>query len=165
MQRFGLLWGHITRHISRPSNNTVVIRALSTSTIIDPSFGLTTSEKQLQATALQFALKEFRPFMREWDEKEIFPRDQLRKCGELGFAGLYASVEDGGSGLSRLETTLVIEALAQGCVSTSALLSIHNMCVAMLSRFGDSSSEGLKARLLPDLIHFNKASFPNCNTN
>ena len=102
-------------------------RALSKNTIIDASCGLTSSEKQLQSTAYQFALKEFRPFMKEWDENEIFPREQLVKVAQLGFGGLNAPVEDGGSGLSRLETSVIIEALAQGCVSTTALLSIHNM--------------------------------------
>lgn len=127
--------------------------AYSANTIIDPSFGLTADQKQLQETAYQFGLNEFRPYMKEWDEKEHFPREQLKRCAELGFGGLYVSSEDGGSGLSRLETSVVIEALAQGCVSTTALLSIHNMCAGMVSKYG---SEQLKARFLPHIVSFDK---------
>lgn len=124
----------------------------STGTIIDPTFGLTTDEKQLQETALRFALNHFRPYMAKWDETEFFPREQLRQCGQLGFGALFTSTEDGGSGLTRLQSSVILEALAQGCVSTSALLAIHNMCTAMLSEFGN---EALKARLLPDLTTLN----------
>lgn len=139
------------------SNNArgVLSRSLSSlysaNTIIDPSFNLTTEQRQLQSTAYSFGLKEFRPYMKEWDEEQFFPRDQLRKCAELGFGGLYIPDDDGGSGLSRLETSIVIEALSQGCVSTTALLSIHNMCASMLSRYG---SDELKSKFLKKLISF-----------
>lgn len=96
-------------------------------------------------------LRQLRPSMIEWDESCFFPRDQLRKCAQLGFGGLYVSSENGGSGLSRLETSVIIEALSQGCVSTTAFLSIHNMATAMLDKFG---SAPLQERFLERLINF-----------
>lgn len=120
-------------------------------TIIDPSFELTSDQRAIQSTALQFALNEFRPRMSEWDQAEVFPRDVVKKCIQLGFGGLYISPEDGGAGLSRLETSVVIEALAQGCVSTTAMISIHNMVASMLAKFGDQQ---LKERFLQKLIDF-----------
>lgn len=91
--------------------------------------------------------------MKEWDENEHCPRDQLCKAAKLGFGALTASSDFGGSDLSRLETSLIIEALSQGCVSTTALLSIHNMAVSMLDKFG---GEELKSRFLPSLASFEK---------
>lgn len=123
----------------------------STSTIIDPSFGLRPSERQLQSVATQFALNEFRPFSQEWDEKEFFPRAQVAKAAALGFGGLYVSAESGGSGLSRLETSVILESLAQGCVSTTALLSLHNTCASMLDKFG---SEQQKEQFLAKIVSF-----------
>lgn len=108
--------------VSASSLNAQSRRSICDNTIIDPSIGLTSSEKQIQSTAYQFALKEFRPFMREWDENEHCPRDQMRKAAQLGFGALTASPDYGGSDLSRLESSLIIEALSQGCVSTTALL-------------------------------------------
>ncbi|KAF7490642.1 Isobutyryl-CoA dehydrogenase [Sarcoptes scabiei] len=122
-------------------------------TIIDPAFDLNDDEKQLQETAYQFALKEFRPRMREWDQNEHFPREEIKKCADLGFGGIYVPIEDGGSGLSRLETSIVFEALSQGCVSTTALITIHNMCSYILSHFG---CDQLKKRYLKDIVEFNK---------
>lgn len=134
---------------------TAGLRGLSSSagldTIIDPSFELTSDQRAIQSTALQFALNEFRPRMAEWDQAEVFPRDIVKQCVQLGFGGLYISTDDGGAGLSRLETSVVIEALAQGCVSTTAMISIHNMVASMLAKFGDQQ---LKKRYLQRLIDF-----------
>ena len=142
-----------TRLTSSASSSVQSRRSLCDNTIIDPSIGLNSSEKQIQTTAYQFALKEFRPYMKEWDENEHCPRDQLCKAAQLGFGALTASSDFGGSDLSRLETSLIIEALSQGCVSTTALLSIHNMAVTMLDKFG---GEELKSRFLPSLASFEK---------
>ncbi|KAH7639423.1 hypothetical protein DERF_005571 [Dermatophagoides farinae] len=128
-------------------------QSTSINTIIDPSFELTTDQIQLQEMAYNFSVNEFRPYMQEWDEKEYFPRDQMKKCAELGFGGLYIPIEDGGTGLSRLETSIVVEALAQGCVSTTALLTIHNMASNLISSYANKE---LKKKYLPDLISFEK---------
>ena len=57
--------------------------------------------------------------------KEEFPVSVLRKAASLGFGGIYAKEDVGGSGLSRLDTSIIFEALSTGCVSTTAYLSIH----------------------------------------
>jgi isobutyryl-CoA dehydrogenase len=58
-------------------------------------------------------------------EKEIFPVDTLKKAAALGFGACYSSPDFGGTGLSRLDSSIVFEALAQGCVSTTAYITIH----------------------------------------
>jgi isobutyryl-CoA dehydrogenase len=86
--------------------------------------------------------------MQEWDEHEHFPVDIVREAAQLGFGGLYVSEEMGGMGLSRLATSVVFEALATGCVSTTAYISIHNMCAWMIDHFG---SKEQRERYVPGL--------------
>lgn len=83
---------------------------------------------EIAKMARSFADKEFAPNMLRWDEQEIFPRAELVKAASLGFGAIYCSPEYGGSDLSRVDASLIFEALSTGCVSTTAYLSIHNMC-------------------------------------
>ena len=55
----------------------------------------------------------------------IFPVETLRKAAELGFGAVYTRPDYGGTGLSRLDAAIVFEALAEGCVSTTAYITIH----------------------------------------
>ncbi|HLV07672.1 MAG TPA: acyl-CoA dehydrogenase family protein, partial [Croceibacterium sp.] len=66
-----------------------------------------------------------------------------------GFASIYVSEESGGSGLGRLEAALIMEAMAYGCPSTSAFISIHNMASWLIDRFGSAE---IKAKYLPRLV-------------
>ena len=86
------------------------------------------------------------PKAEEWDEKEIFPKDVLRELAQLGFAGTYTREDHGGSGLSRVAAAAVFEALAASCTSTTAYLTIHNMCTWMIDTYG---SEEQRARWVP----------------
>jgi hypothetical protein len=100
-------------------------------------FALTAEETAIQETARQFAARELAPNAARWDEEQIFPVDTLRQAAALGFAGIYVREDMGGSGLTRLDASLVFEALAAGCVSTAAYLTIHNMVSWMIDRFSD----------------------------
>uniref|UniRef100_T1JMS5 Isobutyryl-CoA dehydrogenase, mitochondrial n=1 Tax=Strigamia maritima TaxID=126957 RepID=T1JMS5_STRMM len=122
-------------------------------TCIDPSIGLSTEQKQIQQVAIDFARKEMMPNMSKWDQEEIFPTVVMKKAAELGFGGIYTSETYGGSGLSRLDASLIFEALSQGCVTTTAYISIHNMCVWMLDEF---ASEHLKKKWIPQLASMEK---------
>ena len=105
-------------------NNKVQQSSLLTSAI-SMEEGLTEVQKGLQRVALDFAERELTPNMREWDEKELFPLETLRKAAGLGFAGIYVRDDVGGSNLKRLDASVLFEALSTGCVSTTAYLSIH----------------------------------------
>ncbi|XP_026154908.1 isobutyryl-CoA dehydrogenase, mitochondrial [Mastacembelus armatus] len=105
---------------------------------IDPARGLTDEQKEFQKVAFDFAANEMAPHMAEWDQKEIFPVETMRKAAQLGFGGIYVQPDVGGSGLSRLDTSIIFEALSTGCVSTTAYMSIHNMCVWMIDTFGNN---------------------------
>ena len=111
-------------------------------------FELSEEQRAFQATAREFARAEMMPFAREWDEEEVFPVAALRKAAALGFGGIYVRGDFGGSGLGRLDATIIFEELAQGCTSTAAYLSIHNMVGWMIDSFG---SDAQRERLLPGL--------------
>ena len=89
------------------------------------SSGLSEEQIAIQELATDFAQNEMLPNMSKWDQEQLFPVDTLRKAASLGFGACYCNPEHGGTGLSRLDTTIVYEALAQGCVSTTAYLTIH----------------------------------------
>src|SRR3569623_1055430 len=112
-------------------------------------FDLTDEQRQIQGMAQQFTAAEITPHAGEWDEKHVFPRDTIRAAAELGFAAIYVSEENGGIGLGRLEAALIMEAMAYGCPSTSAFISIHNMASWMLDRFG---TQAIKDKYLPRLV-------------
>ncbi|XP_026564749.1 isobutyryl-CoA dehydrogenase, mitochondrial isoform X1 [Pseudonaja textilis] len=120
---------------------------------IDPAVGLTEEQQEFQKVAFDFAAKEMAPRMAEWDEKEIFPVETLRKAAWLGFGGIYVKPEVGGSGLSRLDTSVIFEALSTGCVSTTAYISIHNMCAWMIDTFGN---EDQRLKFCPSLCSMEK---------
>ncbi|XP_067133668.1 isobutyryl-CoA dehydrogenase, mitochondrial-like [Centruroides vittatus] len=125
----------------------------SIASCIDPSLGLTEEQVQIQKIANDFAQKEMLPNMSKWDEEEIFPVDTLRKAANLGFGGVYVSDKYGGSGLSRVDASVIFEALAAGCVSTTAYITIHNMCAWMIDEFG---SEEQKKKWIPSLTSMEK---------
>src|SRR6185312_2498612 len=111
-------------------------------------FELTEDQRAFQATARSFARQEMMPHAREWDEEEIFPVDALRKAAALGFGGICVKDDVGGSALTRLDAALIFEGLAQGCTSTAAYISIHNMAAWMIDAFGGSEQ---RQKFLPKL--------------
>ena len=111
-------------------------------------FELTEEQRAFRAVARSFAREHMMPFAREWDEREIFPVETLRKAAALGFGGIYVKDDVGGSALSRLDATIIFEELAQGCTSTAAYVSIHNMNAWMIDAFG---SQAQRRRFLPKL--------------
>jgi len=112
-------------------------------------FGLTEDQLAIQEMAQRFTADMITPNAGEWDRDHHFPRDVVKQAAELGFGSIYVSEESGGIGLGRLESALIMEAMAYGCPSTSAFISIHNMAAWMIDTFG---SQDLKDRFLPDLI-------------
>ncbi len=110
------------------------------------NFALSDEAEAILDMARAFGDAEIAPHARDWEREGTIPKTLWPKLAELGFAGLYVSEENGGSGLSRLEATLVFEALSEACASVAAFLSIHNMCAKMIEMFG---SDEVKARFLP----------------
>ena len=123
-------------------------------------FDLTEEQRAIQDTARAFAREEMMPHARDWDENEHFPVETLRQAAALGFAGIYVGADVGGSALSRLEAAIIFEELAQGCPSTAAYISIHNMVAWMIDALrrrraaqplsAEALHHGALRELLPD---------------
>ena len=111
-------------------------------------FDLTSDQKNYRDLAKNFSDKELKPFAAIWDKEALFPKETLNKAGELGFLSLYVDTNLGGMGLGRLDASIVFEQLAQGCTSTTAFMTIHNMAIWMVSKF---ASEKLKNEWFPQL--------------
>jgi len=111
-------------------------------------FALTEEQIAIFDMARTFAEDRLAPRAIEWDQTKTLPVDVLRESAGLGMAGAYVSEEHGGSGLSRLDATLIFEGLSYGCPSIAAFLSIHNMCAWMIDSFG---SEDQRAHWVPKL--------------
>ncbi len=112
-------------------------------------FALTEEQTAIFDMAQSVGQSEIAPHARTWEADGTIPRDLWPKLGELGLAGLYVPEEHGGTGLTRLDATLVFEALSMACPSVAAFLSIHNMCAKMISSFG---SDDLRGRMLPGAL-------------
>ena len=112
-------------------------------------FALSEEQGAIFDMAYEFGQEHVAPFARQWEAEGTIPRDLWHKVGELGFGGLYVGEASGGTGLGRLDATLVFEALSMACPAVASFLSIHNMCAAMLDKFG---SEDVKARILAPAV-------------
>ncbi|MEX1153700.1 isobutyryl-CoA dehydrogenase [Parvibaculum sp.] len=111
-------------------------------------FELTEEQQAFQDVARNFAADELAPFAADWDRDAFFPVETMRKAAALGFAGIYVREDVGGSALTRLDAALIFEALSEGCTSTAAFMSIHNMASWMIDRFGN---EEQRQKWLPRL--------------
>jgi alkylation response protein AidB-like acyl-CoA dehydrogenase len=98
--------------------------------------------------AYAFGQDNIAPHARDWEKQGTIPKDLWPQIAQLGLGGIYVSEDMGGSGLSRLDATLVFEALAMACPSVGSFLSIHNMCGGMIDKFG---SDDLRAKWLPKM--------------
>jgi alkylation response protein AidB-like acyl-CoA dehydrogenase len=112
-------------------------------------FELSDEQRAFAETARAFARDEWLPLAPGWDERGEFPVAALRRAAELGFAGIYVGDEFGGSGLGRMDATIIFEELAAACVSTAAFMTVHNMAAWMIDRFGTREQ---RARFLPKLM-------------
>ncbi|WP_299896783.1 acyl-CoA dehydrogenase family protein [uncultured Ruegeria sp.] len=115
-------------------------------------FALSEEQTAIFDMAHAFGQENIAPFARKWEADGTIPKTLWPRIGELGFGALYVSEESGGSNLTRLDATLVFEALSMACPSVAAFLSIHNMCAKMLDNFAD---DDLKARIMPDVLSLN----------
>lgn len=111
----------------------------------------TLSEEQIAIAdmARSFGADNIAPFAAQWERDGTIPRDVLMRLGELGLGAMFVAEEDGGIGLSRLDGTLIFEALAEACPSVASFVSIHNMCTWMVARFGTAE---LKDKWLSKMI-------------
>jgi alkylation response protein AidB-like acyl-CoA dehydrogenase len=105
--------------------------------------------KIIAGSARQFAEKNIRPNMMEWDEAQVFPAETMKALGELGFLGVLVPHEYGGSGFGYQEYITVIDEIAQVCGSIGLSVAAHNsLCTGHILQF---CNEEQKKKWLPKL--------------
>ncbi|MBN9889013.1 acyl-CoA dehydrogenase family protein [Salipiger abyssi] len=112
-------------------------------------FALSEEQTAIFDMAYGFGQEHIAPYARDWETQGSIPKELWPEIGALGLGGIYVSEANGGSGLTRLDATLVFEALSMACPSVASFLSIHNMCARMIDAYG---SEDLRARYLPKAL-------------
>jgi alkylation response protein AidB-like acyl-CoA dehydrogenase len=101
-------------------------------------FSLTDEQRAIQETAREFARREVDPIVEEIDETQKFPREVIRKAGELGFLGIIFPEEYGGAGLGYVEYVIVITELSKVDPSVGISIAAHNsLCTNHIYKFGN----------------------------
>src|SRR3974390_2668947 len=102
-------------------------------------FSLNEDQIAVREMARDFAMEKIAPHAIRWDEEKHFPVEVMREAARLGIGGIYIRDDVGGSALTRFDAALIFEALAQGCPTVSAFISIHNMAAWMIDAFGNDA--------------------------
>ncbi|MEP5759625.1 MAG: acyl-CoA dehydrogenase family protein [Litoreibacter sp.] len=102
-------------------------------------FALSDEQTAIFDMALAFGEEHIAPNALQWEKDGTIPKALWSDLAKLGFGGIYVSDDQGGAGLTRLDATLIFEALSHSCPSVAAFLSIHNMCAAMIDKFGSDA--------------------------
>ncbi|MEO1026292.1 MAG: acyl-CoA dehydrogenase family protein [Pseudomonadota bacterium] len=118
-------------------------------------FDLSEEQHAIYDMAKAFGEDAIAPNAYAWEKAGTIPRGVLQEAGQLGLGGIYVSEEHGGSGLSRVDATLIFEALSRSCPSVAAFISIHNMCGWMIDTFGDDK---MRASQIPALCRFERVA-------
>src|SRR5918994_446374 len=111
-------------------------------------FALNEDQIAVRDMAREFAAEKIAPHALRWDEEKHFPVDVMREAATLGIGGVYIRDDVGGSAMTRFDAALIFEALAQGCPTVSAFISIHNMASWMIDAYGNDTQ---RQKWLPKL--------------
>jgi alkylation response protein AidB-like acyl-CoA dehydrogenase len=115
------------------------------------NFEISETQKMIAESIRDFAKLHIKPFMMEWDEKQIFPTELFHRLGEMGFMGVLVPESYGGSGLSYTEYITVIKEISKVDSSIGLSVAAHNsLCTNHILEFGN---EEQKKRWLPKLAN------------
>lgn len=113
------------------------------------NFELNENQTMIAQMVQSFAEKEIRPFMKQWDDEEIFPVETMKKLGKLGLLGIFVSEEYGGSGFSYSEYATALMELGKVCGGIGLSVAAHNsLCTGHIYYHG---SKEQKEKYLPKL--------------
>lgn len=112
-------------------------------------FNLTEEQLAVREAAREFAQKQLKPGVIERDSKMLYPKEQVREMGALGFLGMMVSPDYGGGGMDSLSYVLAMEEISKVDNSCSVIMSVNNSLVCWgIETFG---TENQKQRYLPRL--------------
>ncbi len=112
-------------------------------------FSISDNQRMVAQMVKDFAEKNIRPHVMEWDEEQLFPIDLIKKLGELGLMGVLVPEEYGGSGFGYFEYVTTIVEIAKVCGSIGLSVAAHNsLCTGHILAFANDEQ---KHRWLPKL--------------
>lgn len=112
-------------------------------------FSLSENQQMVEQMARDFAERNIKPHVMEWDEAQYFPVELFKQLGELGMMGVLVPEQYGGSGFGYLEYVTVIREIARVCGSIGLSVAAHNsLCTGHILAF---ANEEQKQRWLPKL--------------
>ncbi len=119
-------------------------------------FQLTEEQISIRDMVRDFAHKEIAPYVMDYDEQKTFPKDIIKKLGDLGLLGITFPEAEGGSGMGNMEYALIVEELSAVDPSIGLIVAAHNSLGTMhIYSFG---SKDQKAKYLPELLKGNSLS-------
>jgi len=123
--------------------------SLLTDSPVGFDFSINDNQRMVGQMARDFAEKNIRPHVMEWDEAQHFPLELFKQMGELGMMGVVVPEQYGGSGFGYAEYVTVISEIARVCGSIGLSLAAHNsLCTGHILAFGN---EEQKLKWLPKL--------------
>jgi alkylation response protein AidB-like acyl-CoA dehydrogenase len=106
------------------------------------NFKLTEEHEMIRQAARDFAQNELLPGVIDRDEKQEFPKEQIKKLGELGFMGMMVDPKYGGAGMDTISYVLAMEELSKVDASTSVVVSVNNSLVCWgIEKFGNEEQK------------------------
>ncbi len=87
---------------------------------------LTEEQRQVQKLCRELADAELRPQARRWDAEHTFPREAVKRLGELGLMGVAVPAEWGGAGMDAVSYAVAMEEISRGCAGTGVIMSVNN---------------------------------------
>ncbi|XP_003737658.1 short-chain specific acyl-CoA dehydrogenase, mitochondrial [Galendromus occidentalis] len=100
-------------------------------------YGLTETHEMIRHTCRDFAEKELKPIAGKIDKEELFPKEQIKKLGELGMLSMMTPAKYGGAELDTLSYAIAMEEISRGCATTGVIMSVNNsLYIAGILKFG-----------------------------
>jgi len=106
------------------------------------NFSISEEQIAVKEAARDFAVNDLLPGVIERDEHQKFPKDQVKKMGELGFMGMMTAMEYGGGGMDTISYVLAMEELSKVDASASVVMSVNNSLVCWgLEKYGTEAQK------------------------
>ena len=102
---------------------------------------ISSEQEMIRLMARDFARNELEPNAQNWDHKEIFPADAVKKLGALGLFGMMVPQEYGGAGAGAVSYSLALQEIAYSCASTAVTMSVTNLSCDPLLKFGNEEQK------------------------
>lgn len=111
---------------------------------------LSETHQMLQKTCRDFAEAELKPHAAKFDREHLYPKEQIKKMGELGLMAVEVPEEYGGTGLDALAYAIALEEISRGCASTGVIMSVNNsLYLGPVKYFGNKEQ---KEKFIPPFV-------------